>query len=140
MICTPPDQKAIASKACGINIHNPRKSSFILLKITDNDTKEEASVRQTSFALLVNSYKTQLNRRNLNLFCQTCGIFYLPGCALEMQLSEGRGRVKPGHILDHITSLYKPFSQNIHIWFNMYYAVYLVAYLLASFINEQKKT
>ena len=54
MICTPPDQKAIASKACGINIHNPRKSSFIkLLKITDNDTKEEASVRKTSFALLV---------------------------------------------------------------------------------------
>ena len=53
MICTPPDQKAIASKACGINIHNARKSSFILFNITDNDTKGEASVRQTSIASLV---------------------------------------------------------------------------------------
>ena len=53
MICTPPDQKAIASKACGINIHNARKSSFILFNITDNDTKGEASVRQKSFASLV---------------------------------------------------------------------------------------
>ena len=52
MICTPPDQKAIASKACGINIHNPRKSSYILFNITDNDTKGKASVRQTSFASL----------------------------------------------------------------------------------------
>ena len=52
MICTPPDQKAIASKACGINIHNARKSSFILFNITDNDTKGKASVRQTSFASL----------------------------------------------------------------------------------------